>query len=123
MSTNEPDREPDKDSNEAPDDDGFPSADQLIGTFMAEASLWPVLAVVIGSGGAFTAALMILASVDRNPFAALALLLVLGMTIDVVLRSRRHLGYRNGARLLLLIWGAGIAFAGIAVWSGIAFAS
>lgn len=111
------------DPKRAPDDDAFPSTDQLLGTFMGEASLWPVLFVMLASGGAFTAALMILAAVDRNPFAAIALVLILGMTIDVVFRARRHPNYRNGALFLLLLWGAGIAFAGLAVWSGIAFSS
>lgn len=107
---------------EDPDDDRLPSVDALIGTFMREAALWPVLAVVIGSGGAFTAALIVLAAVDRNPFAALALVLILGMTVDVGLRARSRPSYRNGAWLLALIWTAGLSFAGIAVWSGIAFA-
>jgi hypothetical protein len=102
--------------------DGFPGADQLIGTFIDEPSLWPVLAVVVGSGGAFAAALMILAAVDRNPFAAAALVLLLGMTIDVVFRARSRPSFRNGARLLLAIWAMGFVFVGVAVWSGIAFA-
>ena len=106
-----------------PEDDELPNFDQLIGTFMGEASLWPVLAVVVGSGGAFAAMMLILALVDRNPFAGVALILVLGMTVDVLFRARRRTGYRNGARLLLLVWGMGIAFAGLAVWSGIAFPS
>ncbi len=105
------------------DDDAFPSTDQLLGTFMGEASLCPVLFVMLSSGGAFTAALMILAAVDRNPFAAIALVLILGMTVDVVFRARRHPNYRNGALFLLLLWGAGIAFAALALWSGIAFSS
>jgi hypothetical protein len=105
-----------------PDDDRLPGVDELIGTFLREAALWPVLAVVIGSGGAFTAALLVLAAVDRNPFAALALLLILGMTIDVGLRARSRPTYRNGALLLGLIWASGLILAGIAVWSGIALA-
>lgn len=103
------------------DDDGIPGVDQVIGAFLGEASLWPVLAVILGSGGAFAAALMILAAIDHNPFAAAALLLVLGMTIDVLYRARSRPAYRNGARLLLAIWGVGLLFAGLAVWSGIAF--
>lgn len=105
-----------------PEVDRFPSADQLIGTFLSEASLWPVLAVVIGSGGAFSAALIVLAVLDRNPFAAAALLLIAGMTVDVVYRARSRPSYRNGALLLGLIWLLGLVFTGLAVWSGIAFA-
>ncbi len=116
--TNEPPIEgPEKE----PEGDEFPGFDALIGTFMREASLWPVLAVALGSGGAFAAALLVLAFVDRNLFAAAALLLVFGMTVDVLLRARRLPSYRNGALLLLLVWGVGIALAGLALWSGIAF--
>lgn len=104
------------------DGERFPSADQLIGTFLREASLWPVLAVVIGSGGAFAAALIVLALLDRNPFAAAALLLILGMTVDVAYRARSRPSYRNGALLLGLVWLFGLAFTALAVWSGIAYA-
>ena len=103
------------------DDDAFPSADELLGSFLEEASLWPVLLVAIGSGGAFLAAALILAIVDRNPFAIAALVLVLGMTADIVLRARREAGSRNIAKLIGLIWLAAVGFAGLAVWSGIAF--
>lgn len=107
--------------NREPEGDELPGFDALIGTFMREAALWPVLAVALGSGGAFAAALLVLAFVDRNLFAAAALVLVFGMTVDVLLRARRLPSYRNGALLLLLIWGVGIALAGLALWSGIAF--
>lgn len=103
--------------------DELPGFDQLVGAFMKEPSLWPVLAVALGSGGAFAATLLILAGVDRNPFAGVALLLIFGMTVDVFVRARRRSSYRNGARLLALIWIAGLIFAGIAIWTGIAFTS
>lgn len=102
-------------------DDELPSVDRLIGTFVREPSLWPVLVVVIGSGGAFTAAMLVLAAVDRNLFAAAALLLILGMSVDVALRARTRPAYRNGALLLALVWSTGLAFAALAVWTGIAF--
>lgn len=122
MTNETPNEERDGDGGDGADD-GLPGFDQLIGTFMQEPSLWPVLAVALGSGGAFAATLMVLAGVDRNPFAAAALLLVLGMTIDVVVRARRRPSYRNGARLLGLIWLAGFLFSGLALWSGIAYTS
>jgi hypothetical protein len=99
----------------------FPSVDELIGSFMQEASLWPVLIVAIGSAGAFGAALFILTGIDRNPFAAAALLLILGMSVDVFLQARRKAVYRNLARLVGLVWCAAIALAGLAIWTGIAF--
>ncbi len=104
---------------ESPED--FPDIDQLIGSFMREGSLWPVLLVAIASAGAFGAAMLILVGVDHNPFAAAALLLIIGMTVDMFVRARRHAGYRNLARLIGLIWCAAIALALLAIWTGIAF--
>jgi hypothetical protein len=104
---------------EAPDD--FPDFDQLIGSFMKEASLWPVLIVVLGSGGAFGAALLILVGVDHNPFAAAALLLLVGMTVDIGVRAYRQNLHRNLAKLVGLVWGASLALAAVAIWTGIAF--
>ena len=106
---------------ESEDEEGFPSVDQIIGTFMKESSLWPVLIVMLGSAGVFGGAMLVLAGVDKNPFAAAALVLLLGMTADVVFRSRRQTGLRNLARLAGLIWLVAAAFAGLAVWSGIAY--
>lgn len=102
------------------EDDEFPGVDGMIGTFMSEASLWPVLIVVLGSGGAFGAAMLILAGLDRNPFAAVALLLLAGMSIDVALRARRESHFRNIAKLVGLLWGVAVAFAALAIWTGIA---
>ncbi|HEB91434.1 MAG TPA: hypothetical protein ENI85_17800 [Deltaproteobacteria bacterium] len=103
---------------ESPED--FPGVDDLIGSFMKEASLWPVLVVVIASGGAFGAAMLVLTFVDRNPFAAAAMLLVAGLCLDVVFQARRHGRYRHAARLIGLIWCMAIAFAALAIWTGIA---
>ena len=107
-------------SNEENPDD-FPNFDELIGSFMQETSLWPVLVVVMGSAGAFGAALLILTGVDHNPFAAAALLLIFGMSVDVFIQARRKAVYRNLLRLIGLIWCASIALAGLAIWTGIAF--
>jgi hypothetical protein len=101
-------------------DDGFPSPDELIGHFMQETALWPVFIVAIVSGGALGAAMLVLAWVDRNPFAAAALLLVLGMSVDVVIQARRKALYRNIAKLVALLWCSAIALAGVGVWTGIA---
>jgi hypothetical protein len=80
-----------------------------------------LLIVAIGSAGAFGAALLILTGIDRNPFAAAALLLILGMSVDVFLQARRKAVYRNLTRLVGLVWCAAIALAGLAIWTGIAF--
>ena len=103
------------------DDDAFPTLDELIGTFLSEGSLLPVVIVILGCGGAFGAALLVLTVVDRNPFAIGALVLLTGMTVDVSLRARREPAFRNLALLIGLVWGVSVLFAGLAVWSGLAF--
>ena len=104
---------------EQPED--FPGIDGLVGNFMQEASLWPVLVVIVGSAGALGAAILVLVGVDHNPFAAAALLLILGMTADILIRAWRRGENRHIARLIGLVWLAAIAFAALAVWTGIAF--
>ncbi len=99
----------------------FPNVDDLIGDVMKEASLWPVLIVAIGSFGTFGAAILILTGIDHNPFAAAALLLIFGMSVDVFFQARRKAVYRNVARLVGLIWTAAFALAALAIWTGIAF--
>jgi len=104
------------------DEDGaFPTVDELIGTFLGEPSLLPVVIVILLSGGAFGAAALILTVLDRNPFAAAALLLITGMTVDMCLQARKKQRFRNVARLIGLIWAASVALAIIALWSGVAF--
>lgn len=104
---------------ETPED--FPNFDELIGSFMKEVSVWPVLLVAIGSAGAFGAAILILTGIDHNPFAAAALLLIFGMSVDVFVQARRKAVHRNLAKLIGLIWCASIALASLAIWTGIAF--
>ena len=118
----------DEDQNEGPEDetprrddeDAFPSLDELIGTFFSEPSLLPVVIVVLGSGGAFGAFAMILTVVDRNPFAAAALVMITGMTVDICLRARKEAAFRNLAILIGLVWASSVLLAGIAVVTGIA---
>jgi hypothetical protein len=109
---------PEEPREESPDE--FPSVDELLGSFLNEASLWPVLIVAIASGGAFGAAMLVLTGIDHNPFAAAALLLILGMSIDVFIQARRKAIYRNIAKMIGLVWCAAIAFAALAIWTGIA---
>jgi hypothetical protein len=112
----------DRDDGEPTEDDGehFPNVNALLGTFLTEPSLWPVLVVMLASAGTFGAALLVLTGIDRNPFAALALLLLAGMTTDVLIRSRRLPGLRNVARMIGMIWGVAAVFAALAIWTGLA---
>lgn len=111
--------DPEHDERQA-DDDAFPGVDELIGSFLSEASLWPVLIVALGSAGAFGAAVLILTFADQNPFAGAALLLILGMTGDLALRAKREPGVRNIAKLVGLLWASALAFTGLALRTGIA---
>ncbi len=104
---------------ETPED--FQNFDEILGSFMKDVSLWPVLIVAIGSAGTIGAAMLILTGIDHNPFAAVALLLIFGMSVDVFVQARRKAVHRNLARLVGLIWCAAIALAGLAIWTGIAF--
>ncbi len=102
------------------DEEDFPRLDELIGTFLREPSLMPVAVVILGTGGAFGAALLILTGLDRNPFAAGALILIAGMTVDVSLRARKEPAFRNLALLIGLVWAASVALALLALATGIA---
>jgi len=92
----------------------------VLGVLLHESTLWPLLIVIVLSLGALGAALVVLGLVDRNPFAGVALLLVLGMTADLFWRSRSRRGLRHLARGVGMIWLAAFALAGLAVWLGIA---
>lgn len=97
-----------------------PGLDDLLGVLLRESTLWPLLIVIVASFGALGAGLVVLSLVDRNPFAAGALILMLGMTLDLLWRSRQRPGLRNLARGVGLVWLAALALAGLAVWVGIA---
>lgn len=99
---------------DAPEPDSTPGIDDLLGVLLQESTLWPLLIVFVTSIGALGAALIVLSLVDRNPFAAAALLLIAGMTIDLFWRSRRRRALRNLARGVGLIWLAALALAGLA---------
>jgi uncharacterized membrane protein YjjP (DUF1212 family) len=114
----QPPTDPDHRGASEPED--LPSPNEILGTLFAEASLWPLLIVVLGSTGTFGAALIVLAIGDRNPFALAALLLILGMTTDMLIRARRRTGLRNVAKLIALFWAVSIALALVAVFTGIA---
>jgi len=110
--------DPDRPRESEPED--LPSANEILGTLFDEASLWPLVIVVLGSSGAFGAALIVLAVGDRNPFALAALLLILAMTTDTLIRARRRLELRNLAKLIILFWTVSIVLALVAVFTGIA---
>lgn len=120
--TANPQADADMKSREEPKVEEFedlPSANHMLGTLFEESTLWPLVIVLLGSGGAFGAAMMILAVNDRNIFAAAALFLIMGMTIDIVIRARRGDGPRNVAKLLGGFWVSSALLAAVAAYTGI----
>jgi hypothetical protein len=100
-------------------DDQTPGLDELLGVLVQETTLWPLLIVIFLSTGAFGAGLLVLTGVDRNPFAAAALILIAGMSIDLAWRARTRPKLRRIARAIGLFWVASIALAALAVAFGI----
>jgi pimeloyl-ACP methyl ester carboxylesterase len=121
MRVDEPNSNEEPESRSA-DDSGpedLPDVNELLDTLFTDRSLWPLLTVFGISLGALGAAALVLALGDRNVFAAGALLLLAGMTIDVCLRARRRPSYRVLAKAILLLWTSATVLALIAVYSGI----
>ncbi len=103
---------------EPPED--FPTVDELISDVLRETSLLPLLIVAVAVAGTVGAAMLILVGIDHNPFAAAALLLVLGMSVDGFIQSRKKPKYRSIAKIIGVVWSASIALAALAIWTGIA---
>jgi hypothetical protein len=72
-------------------------AEFWIAPFFRESKLWPVLFAAAGMLTVLGAWALLLAFVERNPFGVAAVLMVLWMSIDAAIRSRR----RGGTHLLL----------------------
>ncbi|MBW2423528.1 MAG: hypothetical protein JRG86_04730 [Deltaproteobacteria bacterium] len=99
---------------------GLPSLDEHLAFFFNETTLWPVLIVLVASLGAMGAAAIVLAFGDRNPFAALALLLVAGMSADLGWRARRRRELRRVAASVAVLWLVSGLLAAAALYFGIA---
>lgn len=114
------DAEPQPGDSHGSESSDFPTANEILGTLFHESSLWPLLIVMLGSTGAFGAALIVLALLDRNPFAAGALIILVGMSIDMAVRARRNPTIKNFFKLIASFWIVAIALALVAVYTGIA---
>jgi hypothetical protein len=93
-------------------------AELWLAPFFRDSTLWPVLGVAVAIFVVLGASALLLAFVERNPFALAAVLLLLGISVDAVVRDRR----RGGSRLLLGsvagFWLLSIAAATGAHWAG-----
>jgi hypothetical protein len=100
---------------EEPEGEGL---ERWIAPYFQDSTLWPVLAVAAAIGVTGMASLLLLAAVDRNPYAAAALLALAWMSGDAALRerrARRRLGLAG--RSILALWALGAA-AALAAWLG-----
>lgn len=93
-------------------------AERWLAPFFRDSTLWPVLVAVSAVFVVFGASALLLAFVERNPFAVGAVLILLWMSIDAGIRSRR----RGGSRLLVgaiaVFWLLSAAAALGAAWAG-----
>jgi uncharacterized membrane protein YjjP (DUF1212 family) len=113
------DQEPESATPEDAGPEHGPSANELLDALFTDAALWPLLSVILISVGAIGAGVLVLAFGDRNVFAAAALLLLAGMTIDVSIRARREPSYRILAKAVLALWASATLLALVAVFAGI----
>ncbi|MBW1882334.1 MAG: hypothetical protein JRJ58_02305 [Deltaproteobacteria bacterium] len=113
------DQEPESATPEDAGPEHGPSANELLDTLFTDTALWPLLTVILISVGAIGAGVLVLAFGDRNYFAAAALLLLAGMTIDVSIRARREPSYRILAKAVLALWASATLLALVAVFAGI----
>ena len=92
--------------------------ERWIAPYFRDSTLWPVLAVAAATAVTGLASLLLLAAVDKSPYAAAGVLVLAWIGVDVALRERRALG-RTGlaGRSLLALWALGVA-AALAAWSG-----
>ncbi len=72
-----------------------------LAVFVEESSLWPVLLVAVLSLTTVGAALLTLALADRNLFAIGALLILLWLSVDILVRRRRF-GLAGG--FIVALW-------------------
>jgi len=92
--------------------------ERWIAPYFRDSTLWPVLVVAAATAVTGLASLLLLAAVDRNPYAGAGVVVLAWIGVDVALRERRALG-RTGlaGRSALVLWVLGAA-AALAVWRG-----
>ena len=97
-------------------DTGFPPwMERWVWTYLREPSLWPVALALLGHVMIVLAPVMLFAWRDGNPFAYLALFLVISGTVHLMWLEVRHIRRPGAVTLALtLTWAAavGVAWAG-----------
>lgn len=88
--------------------------DRHLAIFVEDSALWPVMLAAVLAFTAGGAALMLLAVAERNLFAVAALLILLWMSVDFLVRRRRF-GAIGG--FIVALW----VLSGIAAFAFVAF--
>ena len=93
-------------------------AERWLAPFFRASTLWPVLVTVFVVVVVFGASALLLAFVERNPFALGAVLILFWISIDAGIRSRRHGGSRLLVGSIAAFWLLSAAVALGAAWAG-----
>ena len=93
-------------------------AERWLAPFFRDSTLWPVLVTVFAVFVVFGASALLLAFAERNPFALGAVLILLWMSIDAGVRSRRRAGSRLLVGSIAAFWLLSSAAALGAWWAG-----
>jgi len=91
----------------APDENAL---DRLLRLYLEDSALWPLVMVAVAIFATLATGVVLLATVDRNPVAALGLALLAWISLDVVRGDWRRRSLGPTAGVVLTIWGlAGLA--------------
>ena len=93
-------------------------AERWLAPFFRDSTLWPVLVTVSLVFLVIGASALLLAFVERNPFAVAAVLLLFWISFDAGIRSRRRGGSRLVLGMIAAFWLLSAAGALGAVWAG-----
>jgi hypothetical protein len=104
---------------EPPQDPDERSIDRWIAPFFHDSTLYPMVIVAAAIGVTLGSTLVLLAAADRNPFAAAALLLLLGMSADAVYHDFRRGRLGLASRAIAVLWALSVLGAGAVAWWGI----
>lgn len=88
---------------------GVARVDATLRIYLVDSTLWPVLFAGIATFVTLGTWLVWMVAAGRNPFGALALLLLLGMSADLWIRDLRQRRFGATSRLVLAWWALCIA--------------
>jgi hypothetical protein len=92
---------------------GVGRVDSALGIYLGDSSLWPVLFAALTAFVTLGTWLVWMVAAGRNPFGALALLLLLGMSVDLWIRDLRQRRFGATSRVVLAWWALCIAGTGV----------